>query len=70
MKLPLLSSKELSKFLEKEGFIANSPAGFQIIRSKESEFLYKFIRNCIQNDINYNYLLDIIIISTCKLGTI
>ncbi len=45
--------------LEKEGFIANSPAGFQIIRSKESEFLYKFIRNCIQNDINYNYLLDI-----------
>jgi fido (protein-threonine AMPylation protein) len=38
--------------------IAKNEYGFQSLRSEKNELLYQMIRFCLQNDINYNELLD------------
>lgn len=38
--------------------IAKNEYGFQALRSEKNELLYQMIKFCLQNDINYNELLD------------
>lgn len=47
----LLELKELR-------LIAKNEHGFESLPSKKNELLYRMIRFCLQNDINYNELLD------------
>ena len=38
--------------------VAKNDYGFQALRSEKNELLYRMIKFCLQNDINYNELLD------------
>jgi fido (protein-threonine AMPylation protein) len=44
--------------LKKSKLIAKNEYGFQAVRSKMNELIYQLIKFCLQNDINYNELLD------------
>ena len=52
--------------LKKEKVIGKTAKGFHIELSPKNELLYKLIRFCIANDINYNRLLDKSIVTFVK----
>jgi len=44
--------------LLKEGFIVKTPYGFQIKKTDKAKILYDIIYHCLNNDLNYNALID------------
>ena len=44
--------------LKKLKLVNKSEHGFQVLRTQKNDLLYRFIRFCLQNDINHNELLD------------
>jgi len=49
--------KKLQELL-REGLVRKTAYGFEASNSKKAEALYDIIHYCLNNDINYNYLLD------------
>ncbi len=52
----------LLQILRKEGFLTKTEKGFQIKRSEKSQALYDLIYYCTKNNINYNLLLDKLVV--------
>ncbi|HDY68188.1 MAG TPA: Fic family protein [Candidatus Scalindua sp.] len=44
--------------LKKLKLVNKSEHGFQVLRTQKNDLLYRLIRFCLKNDINYNELLD------------